>query len=92
MNVHVRAGIYENPDAWETGVLKWFDPTRRFGFVIPANVGFFSGREIFLHWLKLQKCSIAEAHMREGVRVSFRWGPDPRGRPNPVVTEIRLID
>ncbi len=48
-----------------TGVVKWFNPTKGYGFIQPDQ----SGSDIFVHVSALQKAGIQT--LNEGARVSY---------------------
>jgi cold shock CspA family protein len=73
---------------WCKGKIKWFDPTRRFGWVIPDTD---TGPDIFLPWLILQECGINEADMRRDAPVVFQWKPPERIGKRPEVTKIQKV-
>ena len=72
---------------WETGVCKWFDGVRRFGFITPDD----GEAEIFLPWTTLQESNIPERAMRIGVPVRYRCtAPEGPGR-RPRATHVALM-
>lgn len=48
-----------------TGIVKWFNPKKGFGFIQPEK----GGKDVFVHITALQEAGIAE--LNEGQRVSF---------------------
>ena len=60
-----------------TGKIKWFNPTKGYGF-IENNAG---GKDIFLHVSALEQAGID--NLEEGEAVSFEIG-DNRGRENAI--------
>lgn len=64
-----------------SGVVKWFDSRRGFGFIAGAD-----GSEVFVHHSAIE--SEGRAHLREGQRVAFVLG---RGRRGDEAREVRLL-
>ena len=64
------------------GTVKFFDPTRGFGFVIPDG----GGREVFVHSSVLLRSGLSD--LQPGERVNVRAGQAPRGLQ---ATEIEPI-
>ena len=76
----------ENKD-WQWGEIRWFDPQRRFGFVIPEQ----GDEDVFLYWRELRKAGIAESEVKDGIRVRFTTkNPDKPGRCARQIDEIRI--
>lgn len=74
-------------DVWDVGRIKWFDPARRYGFIVPDD----DGDDIFFRWLLAQEYGIKESLLRPGVQVLFKWKvPDGVGR-RPQATALKLI-
>jgi CspA family cold shock protein len=58
------------------GELKWFDPKKGFGFIIPDN----GTDDVFLHVSEVDRSGIS--FLREGDPISYEIGEDRRsGRP-----------
>ncbi len=72
---------------WDTGTVKWFDPVRRFGFIVPDE----PGPDVFLPWTVLQECAIRERDARPGIAVRFRWVPPDHTGHRPQVTHLILV-
>lgn len=71
---------------WDTGTIKWFDTTRRFGFITTED-----GDEVFLPWTVLQESNIRERLMKMGTPVLYRCvPPDAPGR-RPRATHVALM-
>lgn len=72
---------------WETGVVRWFDRERRFGFVIPDD----GDEDVFLYWRELQRHGISEKDVLPEQRVKFTTRPpDKPGRCKSQVDAISL--
>lgn len=48
-----------------TGKVKWFNPTKGFGFIEPED----GSKDVFVHITALQRAGIA--HLNEGQRVEY---------------------
>lgn len=66
-----------------TGVIKSFNPTRGFGFILPSS----GGPDLFMHVNNLCR-GVDEAEVREGAEVSFELGEGEKG---PKAVDIRVI-
>ena len=55
----------------ETGIVKWFNAEKGYGFIIPD----FGGKDLFAHVRQ-----VLGGVMTEGQRVRYEIGKDPRGR------------
>lgn len=73
---------------WVTGKIKWFDRTRRYGFVYFDD----SDEEAFLAWTSVQESNIRESALMIGTRVRFTWTPPRRQGGRPEVVRLALID
>lgn len=65
------------------GVVKWFNPTKGFGFIQPEQ----GGNDVFIHISALKRAGIAT--LDEGQRVSYELATD-RGRTSAV--DIKVVD
>jgi CspA family cold shock protein len=66
-----------------TGTVKWFNPTKGFGFITPED----GGKDAFLHISEVQKAGIA--HLSEGQKVNYDVLDDARG---PKAIDISLAE
>ncbi len=66
-----------------TGTVKWFNPTKGFGFITPED----GGKDAFLHISEVQKAGIA--HLSEGQKVNYDVLDDARG---PKAVDITLAE
>ena len=74
--------------SWQMGSVKWFDPVRRFGFIVPDA----GDSDIFLPWTTLRACGVREADLRDGIRVKFK-SVDPEGSDRrPKATKLALVN
>lgn len=77
----------EDKPAWQTGSVRWFDPVRRFGFIIPDR----GADDVFLYWRELKTSRIPECDLEAGTRVRFTTRkPDRPGSCELQVDRIRL--
>lgn len=56
-----------------TGVVKWFNPTKGFGFIQPDN----GGKDVFVHISAVEKAGLST--LNEGAKVSYEEKAD-RGK------------
>lgn len=49
----------------ETGTVKWFNPTKGFGFIVPDN----GGKDVFVHISAVEAAGMKE--LTEGQKVEF---------------------
>jgi cold shock protein len=57
-----------------TGSVKWFDPAKGYGFIIPDG----GGKDVFVHIKAVQKAGYT--NLVEGARVSYELTPDRSGK------------
>lgn len=67
----------------QTGVVKFFNNTKGFGFITPEK----GGKDVFVHISAVEKSGIGS--LDEGMRVSFDTEPDPRGK-GPKAVNLQL--
>ncbi len=48
-----------------TGIVKWFNPTKGFGFIQPSN----GGKDVFVHISELERAGLRT--LNEGQRVNY---------------------
>ena len=65
-----------------TGIVKWFNTTKGFGFIQPEE----KGNDVFVHISALESAGIR--NLQEGQRVSYELSTN-RGRTS--ATDIKLI-
>ena len=65
----------------QSGIVKWFDDGKGFGFITPDG----GGKDVFVHATALEKAGIRG--LRDGQRVSFDTEADTRG---PKAVNLRL--
>ena len=57
-----------------TGTVKWFNPTKGYGFIEPED----GGKDVFVHVTALERSGLPA--LDEGEKVTFEVEDDPRGR------------
>ena len=58
----------------ETGIVKWFDDGKGYGFIKPDH----GGADVFVHYSAV-RCEESECSIEEGNRVEFKIMPSPKG-------------
>ncbi len=56
-----------------TGIVKWFNPTKGYGFITPDE----GGKDVFVHVTAVERAGLAA--LAEGQRVSYQVVSDRRG-------------
>ena len=67
-----------------TGTVKWFNPTKGFGFIEPAD----GGKDVFVHISALERAGISS--VREGQELEFELAAGRDGRTS--AENVRLVD
>lgn len=67
----------------QTGVVKFFNHAKGYGFISPED----GGKDVFVHITAVQRAGIPQ--LDEGARISFEVQPDQRGR-GPQAVELQL--
>ena len=67
-----------------TGIVKWFNPLKGFGFIAPTD----EGKDVFVHASALQRAGIDT--LAEGQKVTFEIVPGRDGRAS--AESVRLDD
>lgn len=69
----------------QTGIVKFFNQTKGFGFITPDA----GGNDVFVHVTAVESSGIGT--LDEGMRVSFETEPDKRGKgPKAISIQIEL--
>lgn len=67
-----------------TGTVKWFNPTKRYGFIEPEN----GTKDVFVHITAVERAGLQGLY--EGQRLEFEYGKDAKGKPTAV--DLVLLD
>lgn len=67
----------------QTGVVKFFNQSKGFGFITPDE----GGKDVFVHVTAVEQSGIGV--LDEGMRVSFETEPDKRGK-GPKAVDLQL--
>ena len=65
-----------------TGTVKWFNPTKGYGFIAPQH----SGPDVFVHISAVQQAGLQT--LQENQRVSYAVEPDRRGKTSAVSLKV----
>ncbi len=66
------------------GAVKWFNPTKGYGFIQPED----GSKDVFVHVSAVERAGLRT--LREGQRVQFEVESDDRGRV--AATNLSLLD
>ena len=66
-----------------TGTVKWFNPTKGYGFITPDE----GGKDVFVHITAVEQAGMPP--LVEGQKVSFQIQPDKRG---PKAVELASVE
>ena len=67
-----------------TGTVKWFNPTKGFGFIAPED----KSKDVFIHISALEKAGISG--LAEGQKIEYEIGAGRDGRTS--AENVRLVD
>lgn len=67
-----------------TGTVKWFNPSKRYGFIEPED----GSKDVFVHASAVEKAGLPGIY--EGQRLEFTIGKDVKGKPTAV--DLILLD
>ena len=67
-----------------TGIVKWFNPGKGFGFVAPED----GGKDVFIHVSALERAGING--LAEGQKIEYQLGAGRDGRTS--AENVRLAD
>jgi cold shock protein len=67
--------VHKEFAAVATGKVKWFNPTKGYGFIIPDD----GGKDLFVHITAVQKAGYT--NLVEGLRVTYEVRQDRGGNP-----------
>lgn len=65
------------------GTVKWFDQTKRFGFIRPAD----GSRDVFVHYSAVRDESVTK--LKDGARVEFEITEGTKG---PQASDVHVIE
>jgi len=66
-----------------TGVVKWFNPTKGFGFIQPDD----GGKDVFVHVSAIERSGIGNPH--EGQKITYELESDRQGKAS--ATDLKLL-
>lgn len=66
-----------------TGTVKWFNPTKGYGFIAPDD----GNKDVFIHITALEKAGIA--HLKDGQKISYEIATN-KGKTSAV--DVKLIE
>lgn len=69
-----------------TGVVKWFNPTKGYGFIQPDK----GGKDVFVHISALEKSKISR--LEEGAKVSFETSSSEKGKVFAVNLKVEEVE
>lgn len=64
------------------GKVKWFNPTKGFGFIAPDE----GGADVFVHISAVERAGIR--NLNEGQRVSYELAPNNKGKTSAVNLQL----
>lgn len=67
-----------------TGTVKWFNPTKHFGFIQPED----GSKDVFVHISAVEAAGLTT--LREGQRVQFEIESDDQGKVS--ATDLAVLD
>ncbi|MBW7835775.1 MAG: cold-shock protein [Sphingomonadales bacterium] len=66
------------------GTVKWYNPTKGFGFIVPAS----GGKDVFVHISAVEQAGLSG--LNEGDKVSFELTTDRRDRVS--AGELKVLE
>jgi CspA family cold shock protein len=60
------------------GTVKWFNPQKGFGFILPEN----GGADVFVHISAVEQAGLTT--LNDGQKISFDVGQDRRGKTSAI--------
>ena len=67
-----------------TGTVKWFNPTKHYGFIQPED----GSKDVFVHISAVERAGLTG--LREGQRVQFELESDSQGKVS--ATDLVVLD
>ena len=66
------------------GTVKWFNPTKGYGFITPDE----GGKDVFVHISAVEAAGLGT--LNEGHRLQYELQPDQRGRTS--AGDLKVVD
>ena len=70
----VSNSVRKGTRSMQTGIVKWFNATKGYGFIQPED----GGADVFVHISAVERAGMAS--LNEGQRISFDVEPDKKGK------------
>jgi CspA family cold shock protein len=67
------------------GVVKWFDAKKGYGFIVSPDVEELNGKDVFVHFTKLQMEGFRKLEAAEAVTYDLTWSPEGKPQADNVV-------
>jgi CspA family cold shock protein len=67
-----------------TGIVKWFNPTKGFGFIQPED----GSKDAFVHISAVERAGLSSLH--EGQKISYELRPGKNGKSS--AEDLKVLD
>jgi len=67
-----------------TGIVKWFNPTKGFGFIQPED----GSKDAFVHISAVERAGLSS--LREGQKISYELRPGKNGKSS--AEDLKVLD